>query len=126
MSPLEPFRWLVGQGVLLYEKLTMPAALVRAEDQQTKIDAHTRKMAVYQYRMCPFCMKLRKVMHRKSLNIELRDARWDENWRGELINHGGKAQVPCLRIEAQDGTVQWMYESSAIIAYLEEQFPDPA
>jgi glutathione S-transferase len=30
--------------------------------------------------------------------------------------------VPCLRIEKPDNSVQWLYESSAIIAYLKHQF----
>lgn len=126
MSPLEPFRWIVGQGVLLYEKLTLPTAQIRSADEQSQIDQQTSNMAIYEYGMCPFCMKLRKEMHRKSLNVELRDARWDEKWRSELIEQGGKAQVPCLRLEHEDGTVQWMYESSDIIAFLNQRFPDPA
>ena len=34
---------------------------------------------------------------------------------------GGKRQVPCLRIEATPGEVQWLYESMDIIAYLQRQ-----
>jgi len=41
--------------------------------------------------------------------------------RETLLNGGGKIQTPCLRIE-QDGQVQWLYESSAIISYLEQRF----
>jgi len=38
--------------------------------------------------------------------------------RDNLIDGGGKSQVPCLRIESEDGAVQWMYESRDIINYL--------
>jgi glutathione S-transferase len=41
--------------------------------------------------------------------------------RAELIAGGGKGQVPCLRIETDDGNVRWLYESADIIAYLREQ-----
>ena len=41
--------------------------------------------------------------------------------RDALLNGGGKIQTPCLRIE-QNARVQWLYESSAIIAYLEQRF----
>ena len=34
---------------------------------------------------------------------------------------GGKRRVPCLRIEATPGEVQWLYESMDIIAYLQRQ-----
>ncbi len=36
----------------------------------------------------------------------------------ELISGGGKSQVPCLRIEAESGEIQWLYESNDIIRYL--------
>lgn len=37
------------------------------------------------------------------LNIELRDAKNDPRWEQELIEQGGKRQVPCLRINNEDG-----------------------
>ena len=36
----------------------------------------------------------------------------------DLLNGGGKTQVPCLRIDNPDGETQWMYESDDIINYL--------
>ena len=36
----------------------------------------------------------------------------------DLIAGGGKSQVPCLRIEDENGGVSWMYESIDIIRYL--------
>jgi glutathione S-transferase len=30
--------------------------------------------------------------------------------------------VPCLRIEKEDGSSEWMYESKDIIAYLDERY----
>jgi glutathione S-transferase len=42
--------------------------------------------------------------------------------RKELLNGGGRKTVPCLRIEDSSGSVQWMYESGDIIAYLQRKF----
>jgi glutaredoxin 2 len=39
----------------------------------------------------------------------------------DLIAGGGKNQVPCLRIESENGHVQWMYESIDIIRYLKSK-----
>ncbi|MBT8120417.1 MAG: glutathione S-transferase N-terminal domain-containing protein, partial [Gammaproteobacteria bacterium] len=50
------------------------------------------------------------------------DARYDEKWNQELIDEGGKYQVPCLKITREDGSVEWMYESTDINQYLEEKF----
>lgn len=50
------------------------------------------------------------------LDIELRSTS-EPQFASELMQGGGKTQVPCLRIEtgAED---RWMYESDDIIAYL--------
>jgi glutathione S-transferase len=40
--------------------------------------------------------------------------------RRELVEGGGRATVPCLRIE-RDGEVHWLYESRDIIDYLRRQ-----
>ena len=41
----------------------------------------------------------------------------DRAHQADLINGGGKGQVPCLRIDDGSGNVQWMYESDDIIQY---------
>ena len=56
-----------------------------------------------------------------SINIELRDIMNDELARQELLQGGGKAVVPCLRIKNGD-SVDWLYESMDIIRYLDERF----
>lgn len=38
----------------------------------------------------------------------------------ELVTGGGRATVPCLRIEQDDGAVEWMYESLDIIKYIDQ------
>lgn len=56
-----------------------------------------------------------------NLPLEYRDARPNDEHRRELKEEGGKVQVPCLRIETDDGT-EWMYESDDIIEFLEQRF----
>ena len=50
----------------------------------------------------------------RSINIELRDIMNDELARQELLEGGGKAVVPCLKIKNGD-SVDWLYESMDII-----------
>ena len=57
-----------------------------------------------------------------SLNIETRDAKREDSSREELLQGGGALKVPCLRIEDEQGTVSWIYESSEIIDYLDGRF----
>ncbi|MFT4632028.1 MAG: glutathione S-transferase [Candidatus Azotimanducaceae bacterium] len=50
-----------------------------------------------------------------------RNASQGSAFRDKLLQGGGEIQTPCLRIE-KDGAVEWLYESSAIINYLEKRF----
>ena len=115
-------RWLLGSLILLFNWIFTPRGVVRDDDAQARIDAQTQKLALYQYKACPFCVKVRREMKRQSLNIETRDAKREDTSREELLQGGGALKVPCLRIEDEQGQVSWMYESSDIITYLDARF----
>jgi len=102
--------------------LTRPKGIVRSAAAQQAVDARTRKLALYHYPACPFCLKTRRTIRRLSLDIELRDAQHAGPHRDALIAGGGKPQVPCLAISDADGSVTWLYESDDINAYLEREF----
>lgn len=99
-----------------------PEALLRGEEQQARIDAECARLALYQFRSCPYCVKVRRALRRLALPIEIRDIHVDTRFREELMSGGGKGQVPCLRIEESNGEARWLYESFDIIRYLEERF----
>jgi glutaredoxin len=115
-------RWLIGSIILLLEKLYMPKRMTRTTDEQARVNAQLAKLALYEFRACPFCVKVRMAMRRLNVPIEIRDAKHNAQYAQELIEHGGKRQVPCLRIEHPDGRTEWMYESSAIIQYFVRNF----
>jgi len=112
-------RWFLGRIILLLNFVFSPRSVKRAPEAQAQIDARTEHMSLYQFEACPFCVKVRRSMKRNALNIELRDARNDDLHREKLLQGGGKVKVPCLRIDKEDGSTEWMYESSEIIRYLE-------
>ena len=118
----KPVRWLLGQIIILVDWLTRPKPVERSAEAQKEIDKQTKNMALYQFQQCPFCVKTRRSIRRLALDIEMRDARNDPRWNQELINEGGKYQVPCLKITTDDGSVEWMYESTVINQYLDEKF----
>ncbi|QEP43941.1 glutaredoxin [Ectothiorhodospiraceae bacterium BW-2] len=106
----------------LYEKVTLPTPITRSEGEQQQIDTRTHRLTLYQFQLCPFCIKVRRTIHRLNLKIEQRNANESEQYRQELIQGGGKWQTPCLRIEEDNGETRWLYESDAIIDYLQQQF----
>jgi len=117
-------RWVLGRIILLVELLTTPKGVIRNKVKQNEIDEKTENYSIYQFKACPFCVKVRKKINKYSLNIEYRDAKNDVNHRADLETLGGKVKVPCLRITNKNGQDQWIYESRAIIENIEELVSD--
>ena len=115
-------RAVLGPILLLRESLLRPKGLVRPPERQREVDAACRSLALYQFRTCPFCIKVRQEMRRLSLEVELRDAQHEGPHRAELAAGGGKVMVPCLKITDASGQVEWLYESGKIIDYLRSRF----
>ena len=115
-------RRFIGAIILFLNWVFTPRGIKRDPEIQSKIDAQTKKLKLYQFHSCPFCVKVRRAMKRLSLNIETRDAKNNPKYRAELESEGGKIKVPCLRIKNDDGSYQWMYESSDINNYLNNLF----
>lgn len=107
--------------VIAADRLTTPAGISRSADEQARIETEIRALALYHFPSCPFCIKTRRAMKRLSLPITLHDAQSPAH-REALQRGGGQIKVPCLRITKPDGQVQWMYESTDIIAYLNQRY----
>ena len=123
-SFFKTLRVVLGPVVLLKERLSRPAGVVRAQATQAIVNKQCESLALYQYKTCPFCMKVRQEMARLSLRIEKRDAQYDATNRSALIAAVGKPKVPCLQITHDSGQVEWLLDSKAIMAYLQGRFSD--
>ena len=115
-------RVVIGPFILLWEIATTPKGVVRQPEEQRQVDLQCRGLSLYQFRTCPFCIKVRREIGRLSLDIELRDAQTDQQNREALLQGGGQVKVPCLKITDEQGNSQWMYESADIIQYLHQRF----
>lgn len=115
-------RIILGPIMLVWEWITTPKGIVREADAQSKADEATRQMALYQFKTCPFCIKVRKETKRLSLNIEKFDVQHNENNRQRLLDQGGKVKVPCLQTVDDGGNEIWLYESQEIVSYLHNNF----
>jgi glutaredoxin 2 len=73
---------------------------------------------LYYFSTCPYCVFVRLAMIWWGLKIPLKNILFESGNSTDLIAGGGKEQVPCLRIENEDGDVRWLYESMDIVRYL--------
>jgi glutaredoxin len=121
-SFFKTLRVVLGPVMLLKERLTRPAGLVRLPPVQDIVDKHCESLVLYHYKTCPFCMKVRQEMRRLSLPIQHIDAQSEGDDRDALRQGGGLAKVPCLRITDTTGSNKWLYDSDKIVTYLRSRF----
>ena len=108
--------------MLIWEFVSTPKGVIRTAESQRTVEEQTRNLVLYQFKTCPFCIKVRREINRLSLPIELRDAQKNPQHRADLLQGGGQIKVPCLQIKDEQGHVQWMYESAEINRYLHQRF----
>lgn len=121
-SFFKALRVILGPVMLLKEKLTRPAGIVRAQAAQQSADLQCQSLVLYQYQTCPFCIKVRQEISRLSLTIQRIDAQREGRDRQALLQGGGQTKVPCLKITDDSGNSQWLYDSEKIVAYLRGRF----
>jgi len=118
---LKLIRQVLGWSIVGLNALFPPKRLKRPLENQLVIDEKTTHLALYQFKLCPFCVRVRRMMTRLNLTIKTHDIQKSPDHHNELVAGGGKRKVPCLRIQ-QGSQVTWLYESLAINDYLKTQF----
>lgn len=76
-------------------------------------------ITMYMKPTCPFCRRVAAVIDRLELEVEMKDIAEDEAFATELIEKGGKQQVPYLVDTEHDVA---MYESDDIVAHLQKHY----
>jgi len=115
-------RWVLGKLILFINLLTLPKPILRKNIDQDRVDKETKKLTIYQFEACPFCVKVRRFIWKNSLKINLKDAKKNKKFKSELVNGGGKHKVPCLKIVKKYSKTIWLYESTEIIKFLKKEF----
>ena len=113
-------RWVIGRVIIFFDFMFTPKSKVRDISSQDLVNKITKHYKLYQYNACPFCVKVRRFLRKKSINIEFIDAK-DEFNKKDLIQNGGILKVPCLRVESKKNQVKWIYESNEIINFISQE-----
>ena len=115
-------RWILGRIILLLEFFFTSKGPQFNAVQQEYIDQEAKLLTLYEFKSCPFCVKVRMHAAKLGLPIARRDVKINVQWLDELMSGGKKHKVPCLRIEESPNTYRWLYESSDINQYLTDRF----
>lgn len=74
-------------------------------------------LVLYKKDSCPFCQKVLRFMASRGIELPMRDTALELGARDELVEKGGKGQVPCLFIDGRA-----LYESDDIVTWLGKNF----
>lgn len=74
------------------------------------------ELTLYFVETCPYSQRVLQFLEDNNINeIELKNINQEADAEQELIDRGGKNQVPCLLIDDRP-----LYESKEIVSWLEE------
>lgn len=76
---------------------------------------HFSYLVLYLQMDCPFCIRVINYLEKLNKIIEIRNIKTDFEAKEELLDLGGKTQVPCLSIDGKA-----LYESLDIIRWISE------
>ena len=77
----------------------------------------TQRLILFYTPSDPVCIKVLEFMKSKSIFVPLRDIEQNPDYRLQLEQAGGKAQVPCLFIDGGP-----LYDPDTIIRWLGENY----
>lgn len=80
-------------------------------------------LSLYYKESCPFCQRVMQMADNLGVAFDLKDIEDDEAIAAELVEKGGKRQVPYL-VDTDKGVA--MYESNDIIDYIRENYAGTA
>ena len=74
------------------------------------------KLTLYYKPTCPYCIKVLHFLEQNDISVPLKNINENSQNRQELLNIGGKIQVPCLVINDEalyesDDIIQWFMGS---------------
>ncbi|MFW6237836.1 MAG: glutaredoxin family protein [Halanaerobiales bacterium] len=76
------------------------------------------ELTLYYIDTCPYCQRVLNYLKKNNINeIELKNINKDDQAEDELIDKGGKNQVPCLMIDDRP-----LFESRNIVEWLKDNY----
>jgi len=80
-------------------------------------DGREAELELFKFDSCPFCQRVYGTIRKLGVwdDIRMRDTISEPGANEELIQRGGKRQVPCLFVDGEP-----MYESAEISRWLEQ------
>ncbi len=97
------------------------APIKRNTADQKRVDRIANELTLYTLSSCPYSAKVHRHLKQLSISIGVKNLKRCNAYQKELLAGGGRAQVPCLRIETAKES-RWLYESQDILNYLDIKF----
>ncbi|HPB67552.1 MAG TPA: glutaredoxin [Candidatus Omnitrophota bacterium] len=72
---------------------------------------------LYYKSTCPYCQKVLNFIDEQGIELPLKNIDQNAEYRKELLNIGGKSQVPCLFVNGQV-----LYDTDQIVDWLKQNY----
>lgn len=97
------------------------APVKRNSADQKRVERIASGLTLYTLSSCPYSAKVHRHLKQLNITVGIKNLKRCNAYQKELLAGGGRAQVPCLRIETPKGS-RWLYESQDILSYLDSKF----
>ena len=87
-------RLVLGQLILFFNWVFTPRSISRPAEQQANVDAQTNSLTLYQYKACPFCVKVRRAMKRQALTKESRSSGSEVRTSASISSEQARSSAP--------------------------------
>lgn len=91
------------------------SAPVSTDGPALDASGQAHRLVLYKFDACPYCQRVMNFLRKHPIPMTYKDIRKESASYQELMELGGKTQVPCLVIDGKP-----LYESSDIVSYLEQ------
>lgn len=117
------FRLIFTSLAIMMASLAVPALAgsLHAADATAPEATKDSPLVLYYRDDCPYCWNVLSHLSDQHRTLPVKEINESTEAASELVQGGGKRQVPCLRIRENNGNkVTWLYQSTEIIKYLDE------
>lgn len=98
---------------IIFALVAFTTLTIATQSQSTTFQNERPRLVLYYSPTCPFSKDVLQYLDSINKTVPMKNVYASEEVKQELIQKGGKKQVPCLLIDEQP-----LYESQAIIEWL--------
>ena len=79
-------RFILGRIILFLDWMTSPKPIPVSPEKIKFIQEKVKDMEIYEFKACPFCVRVRRFMKKNNISIKIKDARRNKDFADEPVH----------------------------------------